>query len=111
MSEQDLSNPLYFILDQLKGLSARFDTIQRDLTAIQGSLVSRGDLKDLRDLVDREFKAERERCDGEFETERKERVRDVKELSDKVGLLQIKAGIASVIIAAIVAWAVRKLGG
>ncbi len=113
MSEtaQDSSGPLYYILERLKDLSTKFDVIQRDITAMQSSLVSRSELKELRDHFDRDLNAERERCNKEFQAERAERVAENKEIGGKLTDLRVQSGIAAFVIAALTAWAVRKLGG
>ncbi len=86
----------YFILKSLDSLSRSVAELQSSFTAMQVSLVSRADLKDLRDYCDRELKVVRDRGD----TQDKE-----------INALKVKSAVVTVIVAAVISWAVRKLGG
>ncbi len=90
----------YFILKSLDSLSKSVDDLQSSFTAMQVSLVSRAELKELRDHCDREFKAVQDRCDTE-----------AKEQGKEINALKVKSAFVSVVIAAVISWAVRKLGG
>ncbi len=90
----------YFILKSLDSLSKSVDELQASFTAMQSVLVSRSELKDLRDHYDRELKSVRDRCDAQD-----------KEKGSEINALKVKSAVVTVIVAAVISWAVRKLGG
>ncbi len=89
-NDKGFSNLSYVILESLKTLNASVATLQKSLTGIEVSLVSRSDLKELRDEFEGRFSKATEKRDAE-----------IADLRDKLTALQIKtAGISALVGAA-----------
>ncbi len=89
-SSDKFSNLSYYILESLKTLSANVASLQRSLTAIEVSLVSRADLKEVRDEFEARIAKATEKRDAE-----------IADLRDKLTALAVKtAGISALVGAA-----------
>ncbi len=88
----------YFILESLRTLSGNVATLQKSLTAIEVSLVSRADLKELRDYTDGKIQRLSDRHDEETNA-----------LREKVTQLQIKTATISALAGAATSFLVHLL--
>lgn len=104
MSDQELQGDFrtvsYFILESLKTLGRSVEALQKSLTALEISIVSKSDLKDLRDHSESRFQIQADRM-GKLES-------DVIVLKVQAGAIGV---IAGAIAAAVVSLGIKKLGG